>query len=245
MKAEAERALVDGIKASPLLCAIVRYAVFPVIRMVQRCLLRAPSSVRTRLRELFPPLWIWREHDGPPRGSELPPGLLFYELEGSRVVNAGELFGGDHDKLVVLNAGSYTWGPFRESLGRLEELMLGEFAEIATLVHVYIREAHPTDEWQMGSNGPSVEHPAGLCFRQPTTISARIEIARKMVSDCGLVARVVCDSIENDAEYVLAACPDRLYVLRGGRIVYKGGAGPFLYDVDEIATFLRDFRHHG
>ncbi|KAJ1639078.1 iodothyronine deiodinase [Pavlovales sp. CCMP2436] len=123
--------------------------------------------------------------------------------------------------------------------------MLGELAEIASLVHIYIREAHPVDEWHMGSNDPSSKHPEGLCFQQPTNIAGRIEIARKMVSDCGLTAQVLCDSIKNEADSFRATCPDRLFVLRGGRIVFKGGPGPFLYDVEELYNFLRAFRHHG
>ncbi|KAJ1639079.1 hypothetical protein T492DRAFT_1139597 [Pavlovales sp. CCMP2436] len=105
---DAERALLARIKASPFMRAVIRYAFLPFMRMAQLCLLLASASLRNRVRGHFPMLWIFAEHDGPRVGSELPPDLTFYELEGSRVVSAGELFGGDYGKLVVLNVDSYT-----------------------------------------------------------------------------------------------------------------------------------------
>jgi len=126
------------------------------------------------------------------------------------------------------------------SIRELEDQLLepGPHASKATLVHVYIREAHASGEWEMGYNGPSAEHPNGLCYRQPKTMADRAAVARDMVGHFGLRGMIVCDAMDNALEAHLAACPDRLYVLRGDRVVFKGGQGPFLYSVPELLQFL-------
>lgn len=90
----------------------------------------------------------------------------------------------------------------------------------------------------MGYNEPSDEHAGGLCYRQPRTMSERIAIANDMVEQLGVRGEIVCDSMQNAADTWFAACPDRLYVLSRGRVVYKGGRGPFFYDPDEMLAFL-------
>jgi type I thyroxine 5'-deiodinase len=111
-------------------------------------------------------------------------------------------------------------------------------ADRPRLVHVYIREAHPSDEWQMAYNNPSAEHPEGICVQQPKSIAERIAIARRMREDNALRAPIVCDGVDNALDRLLAACPDRLYVLKEGRMVWKGGQGPFLYSTAELLNFL-------
>lgn len=106
------------------------------------------------------------------------------------------------------------------------------------LIHLYIREAHPTDEWQMNYNSASDEHPEGVCYAQPRTMDARLAVARDMQAACGLVAPIVCDGMANAMDEFLAACPERIYVLQEGRIVFKTGQGPFLYDTTRALAFL-------
>ena len=41
------------------------------------------------------------------------------------------------------------------------------------------------------------------------------------------------DSLDNPAEKTFAAWPERIYILGpGGKVLYKGGMGPFGFDVD-------------
>ena len=35
-----------------------------------------------------------------------------------------------------------------------------------------------------------------------------------------------CDPIDNNARFAFEAVPERLYVVEGGKIVYRGGEGP-------------------
>ena len=45
-----------------------------------------------------------------------------------------------------------------------------------------------------------------------------------------------CNSI--DLEFLFNARPERLYVIKNGQIVFKGGEGPRHYSVDKMQTFL-------
>ena len=51
--------------------------------------------------------------------------------------------------------------------------MAERYADRAVFRTVYIKEAHPEDEWQMKSNEEQ-----GVCYRQPRTLGDRLAIAR-------------------------------------------------------------------
>lgn len=42
---------------------------------------------------------------------------------------------------------------------------------------------------------------------------------------------VFLDKLDNAANRVFAALPERLYIINRGTVVYKGGQGPFKYSV--------------
>ena len=112
--------------------------------------------------------------------------------------------------------------------------MANELDDKIELVFIYIKEAHPADEWQMESN---VED--GVVFDQPTTDEERMRRARSFVSEMDLEAPTLVDDIRNTANACYAAWPERLYVIdTDGRIAYKGGMGPFKFDTDELEEFL-------
>ncbi len=98
---------------------------------------------------------------------------------------------------------------------------------------MYIREAHPTDEWQMPSNETD-----GVCYRQPRTTDQRVAIARDFVSRFHYTIPLLVDPIENGFDAVYAGWPERLYVIEGGVIRYKGGTGPFHFEPEEVAAWL-------
>lgn len=123
-------------------------------------------------------------------------------------------------------------------MARLEELRQ-EWQERIGFLLVYIKEAHPEDEWQM-----AVNHEHRVVFNQPKTFDERLELARTFADKMGVSAPVVVDDIENTANACYAAWPERLYVVEpDGRIAYKGGMGPFYFDVDGLADFLA--AHYG
>jgi hypothetical protein len=103
-----------------------------------------------------------------------------------------------------------------------------------TFLTVYIKEAHPSDEWQMTANEKQ-----GVCYPQPRTLSQRIGIARDFVSRFGYDLPLVVDGMDNAADDRYAAWPERLYIVdKGGVIRYKGKTGPFGFDPEEVAAWL-------
>lgn len=119
-------------------------------------------------------------------------------------------------------------------MARLSEISR-EFQEIANFVIVYIKEAHPEDEWQLPANERDQ-----VCFPQPKTLADRIMLAQTFAKMMHVDIPVLVDDIANTAMVCYAAWPERLYVIDvGGRIVYKGGMGPFDFDPEEVGEFLR------
>ena len=120
-------------------------------------------------------------------------------------------------------------------MARLEELR-EEFSGVAEFTYVYIKEAHPDDEWQM-----DVNRSHEVVYDQPTTFDERMGLARRFVAEMDVGTRTLVDDIANTANACYAGWPERIYVIEpGGRIVYKGGMGPFYFDPDELQELLRE-----
>ena len=108
------------------------------------------------------------------------------------------------------------------------------FEERAEFLTVYIKEAHPEDEWQM-----TVNEEQGVCYAQPQTLADRVMIADDFIGRFQYTMPLVVDPMENPAEDAFAAWPERLYVIGvDGRIAYKGRKGPFGFDPDELELWL-------
>ena len=118
-------------------------------------------------------------------------------------------------------------------MARIEELR-EQYAGQAEFVYVYIKEAHPEDEWQMDSN---VEDK--VVYRQPATMGERLEIARAFLDEHGVETTTLVDDIRNTANACFAAWPERIYIIEtDGTIAYKGGMGPFYFEPEDIAAYL-------
>ena len=112
--------------------------------------------------------------------------------------------------------------------------MRERFADRADFLSIYIREAHPSDEWQMDSNEEQ-----GVCYKQPTTIEERLAIARDFVAREHWQLPLWVDDIENKVDWVYAGWPERLYVIEtDGKIAYKGETGPFGFHPEEVEAWL-------
>ncbi len=99
---------------------------------------------------------------------------------------------------------------------------------------VYIKEAHPTDEWQV-----EVNEKDSVCYAQPRTLDERRAIATDFQSRFEYTLPLVVDTMDNDAEEAYAAWPERLYVVApDGTIAYKGGNGPRDFAPEEVAAWL-------
>ncbi len=108
----------------------------------------------------------------------------------------------------------------------------GDRAEFVT---VYIKEAHPTDEWQVEDNEKE-----NVCYAQPKTTRQRVAIARDFSRRFDYPIPLLVDSIENTADAVYAGWPERFYVVDERRtIVFKGEPGPYGFRPEDVESWLR------
>ncbi len=118
-------------------------------------------------------------------------------------------------------------------MGALEKLY-ADFGDRVQFLVVYIREAHPTDGWQVGANERE-----GVLFEQPTTLDERVDVAHAMCEQLELSIPTVIDGIDDRAGTDYNAWPDRLYLVgTDGRIAYKGRPGPFGFKPAELRTAI-------
>jgi hypothetical protein len=103
------------------------------------------------------------------------------------------------------------------------------------LIHVYIMEAHPTDGWQLPDNEED-----GVCYRQPQSLNERIQVCKQLVADLKLEKETfVVDGIDNNAEAVYEARPERIYVIQDGNVIFKSLLGPYGYDLKRFEEFIK------
>ena len=99
---------------------------------------------------------------------------------------------------------------------------------------VYIREAHPLDEWQMDSNEKE-----DVCYRQPRTLGERVMIANDFVKRFRYPIPLAVDRMDDHVEKLYAGWPERFYIVDPrGVILYKGEPGPFGYHPEEVEAWL-------
>ena len=110
------------------------------------------------------------------------------------------------------------------------------YGDRADFVTIYIKEAHPTDEWQMDSNVKE-----NVCYPQPKNTRQRVAIANDFVRRFDYPIPLLVDSTENEAEIAYAGWPERFYIVdRRGIIVYKGEPGPFGFHPEEVEAWLKE-----
>ena len=102
---------------------------------------------------------------------------------------------------------------------------------------VYIREAHPTDEWLVESNEYD-----NVLYVQPTSLAERTEVASACALRLDLTMPMLIDDLDNSTDGKYYALPDRLYLVgRDGRIVYRGMPGPFGFIVTELEEAIERY----
>ena len=105
---------------------------------------------------------------------------------------------------------------------------------VANFAYIYIKEAHPEDEWQVENNTKN-----DIVFDQPKSFEERCDLASKFQEAMKTSTTILVDDIANTANTAYAAWPERIYVIgTDGRITYKGGMGPFFFDPDAIVPVL-------
>lgn len=112
--------------------------------------------------------------------------------------------------------------------------MYNQYKDRADFLAVYIREAHPLDEWEMKDNIAQ-----NVCYPQPKTLAQRVAIANDFVKRFNFPIRLGIDAMADPADHMYGGWPERLYVIdESGKIVYRGGMGPFDYHPAEVTAWL-------
>ena len=117
---------------------------------------------------------------------------------------------------------------------RLNELF-AEYKDRVRFYIVYIREAHPSDGWQVPSN--LMEN---IIYAEPTTDEERTEVASACQIDLDLHMPMLVDGIDNDIDKKYVGLPMRLFLVDGeGKIAYAGDKGPFGWDDEAFEEALK------
>jgi hypothetical protein len=114
--------------------------------------------------------------------------------------------------------------------------MYQRYQDRASVVFVYIAEAHTTDGWQMQSNLDD-----DVLLANHRTLEERFAAARQGVARLGLTMHVLVDEMDDAVSEAFAAWPERIYVVGSDRrLAYVGGPGPFEFDPDAAAAALEE-----
>lgn len=108
------------------------------------------------------------------------------------------------------------------------------YADRAEFVAVYVREAHAGDgAWPM-----EFKMETGV-INQPRELGQRVAVAGECCQALEMSMPLLVDDIDDKVGRAYSGMPDRLYVIdRDGRIVYKGGRGPFGFKPGEMEQSL-------
>ena len=114
-------------------------------------------------------------------------------------------------------------------------MIFQQYKDRVAFYFVYIREAHASDEWQMEENVKD-----DVVFAQPKDDAERKAVASSCSTRLKLSMPVLVDGIENRADDLYAAWPERLFVIgEDGRIAYAGKQGPWGFKPEEVAEWLK------
>ena len=111
-----------------------------------------------------------------------------------------------------------------------------DYKDHADFLTIYIREAHPLDEWQMKSNAKDKDD---VCYVQPKTLDQRVAIANDFSKRFKFPLPFGIDEMSIAANDAYAAWPESLYILDEiVHISYKGVYGRFKYYPKEVLAWL-------
>ncbi|OYP28967.1 deiodinase family protein [Rhodopirellula sp. MGV] len=175
-----------------------------------------------------------------PRVGEIAPDFSLVDLNGKTVTLSDEV----GEKPIVLIFGNFTCGPFRSQSGNIEKLYR-TYQERAKFFLVYVREAHPSDGWQMASN-----QRVGIDVPQPTSQDGRRKVAQQCQSHLDMDLPFLVDDVGDTVGEMYSGMPNRLYLIdRQGNVAFRNGRGPYGFHPRELEQalilLLRDDREDG
>jgi hypothetical protein len=111
-----------------------------------------------------------------------------------------------------------------------------QFRDQADFYVVYVREAHPTDGWQVDSNIAQ-----NVLYAQHSRFQDRRAAADACARGLALTIPILLDDMANTADLLYRGWPERLYILASNRTVaYQGGKGPYGFDSEELNRKLSE-----
>jgi hypothetical protein len=114
--------------------------------------------------------------------------------------------------------------------------MYRKLRDRAAFFVVYIREAHPSDLWQMKVNVREK-----VVYQSPQNAGERAELADVCVRNLGIEMPALVDDFSDSVDRAYSGWPDRLYVIdRDGKVAYKSAPGPFGFKPAEMERVLVD-----
>ncbi|KAL7884554.1 hypothetical protein AOLI_G00073240 [Acnodon oligacanthus] len=108
-------------------------------------------------------------------------------------------------------------------------LLVRDFGDVADFLVIYIAEAHATDGWAFANN---------VDINQHRNLQERLTAAKSLIKENPLCP-VVVDEMNDITASHYGALPERLYVLQEGKVIYKGGKGPWGYSPEEVRKVLQ------
>jgi hypothetical protein len=102
---------------------------------------------------------------------------------------------------------------------------------------VYVREAHPTDGWQLPRNERE-----GALLPQARSADEKDSHATACVRKLHIEFPTLVDNMDNRVELEYSGWPDRMYLVgKDGRIAWKGRPGPAGFRPPELeAAILKE-----
>jgi type I thyroxine 5'-deiodinase len=112
--------------------------------------------------------------------------------------------------------------------------MYKEYRDRAEFFIVYIREAHPSDSWQVPSNLDD-----DVVYSSPSDLEERSQLAQVCVRKLAIEIPALLDGFDDPVDRVYMGWPDRLYVIgRDGRVAFKSTPGPFGFEPERMRSAL-------
>lgn len=113
--------------------------------------------------------------------------------------------------------------------------MAQKYKDQVEFLLVYVREAHPTDGWQVPRNEKE-----NVLLESAKSYEQKEEHATSCVRNLGITFTTLVDGMDNATEKAYTAWPDRFYIVdKEGKIVVKGQPGPAGFKAPEIEAGIK------
>jgi hypothetical protein len=99
----------------------------------------------------------------------------------------------------------------------------------ADFVVIYIEEAHPTDGWHFASVPYHIASHRSIADRAAAANELETRMTKLTDDTTGGPPPLYVDPMDDSVSVAFGAVPERLAIVRDGRVEYLGGAGPMEY----------------